>query len=893
MAVGVVRAQLPQARLSTIIPPGGKIGTDVEITASGADLDEASGMRFSHAGITAKLKTASPAVFTVSVGKDVPAGVYECRIVGKFGISNPRAFAVGDQNEVIARPGITSAATALDAAIGSVITGTIDNNASAFFKLTLKAGQRVLFHCVAREIDSPLEPVMVLLDASGHELDHARRTALIDFTAPADGNYILKLHDAIYRGSSEYLYRLSVGTAPHIDFVMPPCGMPGTRGLFVVYGRNLPGGTSANIKAADGKPLEQLAVQIDIPADSVSTQRLTSSSFVNPAETVLDGFEYRLPSADGISNPVLITYASGAVVGEVAKRSAGQAQALSAPCEVAGQFYPRGDKDWYTFNVKKGDAYWIEVISSRLSVPSDPFMVVQSVAKSPKGETASDVQEVYDVDASIGGVDFKTSTRDPVWKLAASADGTYRVMVRDLFNESGDDPARIYRLAVRPERPDFRLVAMAVAPPPVAKDSKEVPVSSTLLRRGGTLPIRVMAHRRDGFAGEIKLETRGLPAGVSAAAAKIDAGANAGMVLLSAADNAAAWAGAISIVGTANIGGAEVLREARGASVVRTVADPANEMVFSRMTRDIAIAVGDEAEPLAIAGAEEKVFEGAVGTKVAIPLKIARPGEFKAALKLKAVGPAFLAAMKEIDVAAAADKGTLEIDTAALKIPVGAYQLYLQTQTAGKYQRNPPGAKAAEDAKTASEKAAADLAAQVKKLNEAKAPLAAAAAASGTESKKLADAVAGLAGLVAPAQAAVTAAQQKQAAAKAASDKEPAKAELKTALAEADKALAEATAKLKSATDAKEAVEKLAAAAADKAKKDAEASAAAEKAATEATAKSAEAEKAKVAAVAKIKELAAKDVTATFYSKPILLKIVTPPPATQPTTKPTTQPVKK
>jgi len=345
--------------------------------------------------------------------------------------------------------------------------------------------------------------------------------------------------------------------------------------------------------------------------------------------------------------------------------------------------------------------------------------------------------------------------------------------------------------------------------------------------------------------------------------------------------------------GTANISGAEVLREARGATVVRNVADPANEMVFSRMTREIAIAVGDEVEPLAIAGAEEKVFEAAVGTKLAIPLKIVRPAEFKAALKLKAIGPALLAAMKEIDVAAAVDKGSLEIDTAVLKIPVGAYQLYLQTQSAGKYQRNPAQAKAAEDDKTASEKAAADLAAEVKKLNDAKAPLAAAASASAAESKKLADAVGGLAGLIAPAQAALTTAQQSQATAKAAFDKEPAKPELKKALEEADKTLADATARLKSATDAKDAVEKLAAAAAEKSKKDAEASAAAQKAAADATAKSSEAEKTKTAAIAKAKEMVAKDVTATFYSKPILFRIVTAPPATQPTTKPTTQPAKK
>src|SRR4051794_24282584 len=87
LMAAVVRAELPQAKLNTVIPPGGKLGTDVEVTASGADLDEASGLRFSHPGIVAKVKTASPAVFTVSISKDVAVGVYECRIVGKFGIS--------------------------------------------------------------------------------------------------------------------------------------------------------------------------------------------------------------------------------------------------------------------------------------------------------------------------------------------------------------------------------------------------------------------------------------------------------------------------------------------------------------------------------------------------------------------------------------------------------------------------------------------------------------------------------------------------------------------------------------------------------------------------------------------------------------------------------------
>src|SRR5947207_8909768 len=303
--LGVLCAQLPQARLNTIFPAGGKVGGDVEITATGADLDEAAGLRFSHPGIVAKLKTAEPAVFTVTIGKDVPVGVYEARVIGRFGVRNPRAFAVGDRPEMNAKGGNTAVASAIEVALGTVVNGAVEANAESHFKIAMKAGQRTLIRCSGREIDSKLEPVMVLSDAAGKELEHSRRTGLIDFTAAADGAFILKIHDAVYRGGADFFYRLSVGTGPHIDFVMPPCGVSGTRAMFVVYGRNLPGGTSANLKAADGKPLEQLAVQMDIPSDSVSLQRLSTSTLVGAGDSALDGFEYRVAGAEGASNPVL------------------------------------------------------------------------------------------------------------------------------------------------------------------------------------------------------------------------------------------------------------------------------------------------------------------------------------------------------------------------------------------------------------------------------------------------------------------------------------------------------------------------------------------------------------------------------------------------------------
>jgi hypothetical protein len=86
-----VLAELPSARLLTIFPAGGKAGSTVEVTVTGRDLDESKRIWASHPGISAVLK--SPNTFTVRIGADVPPGTYDLCVIGKFGVSNPRAFA--------------------------------------------------------------------------------------------------------------------------------------------------------------------------------------------------------------------------------------------------------------------------------------------------------------------------------------------------------------------------------------------------------------------------------------------------------------------------------------------------------------------------------------------------------------------------------------------------------------------------------------------------------------------------------------------------------------------------------------------------------------------------------------------------------------------------------
>lgn len=664
-------AELPVIRLDTIAPPGGKAGSEVEVGITGADLDEAKSLHFSHPGITAEPKDKR---FVVKIAANVPPGVYDVRATGLLGISNPRAFVVGDLPQAAKAGANSTPETAIELPVDSIVTGATTASVADYFKFSAKKGQRVLADCDAGELDSRLSPVLTLLDAAGHELETSRRGGLLDFTAPADGNYLLKVHDLAFAGGPDHFYRLALTTAPHIDFVFPPCGKPGEKGKFTLYGRNLPGGTPANVKGDDGKPLEKLETEIDVPmAGDPHVDGLR-----NPAAAALDGFSYRF-STPHASNAIFIGFANEPVVVEHEPNSKpGEAQKITPPCEVVGQFFPAGDADFYTFDAKKGEVWWIETISQRLDLPTNPFVLIQ--------RDTADVQEAYGADTNIGGVRFSTASNDPAVRFEAKEDGTYRVKVCDLFGNSRNDPRNVYRLVIRKESPDFRLAAIA-EPPPEKKDDRKADPYSTLLRADGTTAIKVLAFRRDGFAGEIELHAEDLPAGVTCQPTKIASGANEGVVLLTSAEKPERWAGAIRVIGKAKLGDKELVREARGGAVCWTVADANVDAVRPRLARDIPLAVSAaEPAPVSVVATEDKRWEIPAGGKIEIPLKVTRRGEFKEALKLKPTGAPGLDAAKEIEVAANAATTTATIDLATAKIPSGEYTVHFQAQTKGKFR---------------------------------------------------------------------------------------------------------------------------------------------------------------------------------------------------------------
>ncbi len=672
-----LNAQLPATRLQNVTPAGGKIGSVTGVSVVGADLDELKQLWFSHPGITAALKSTNR--FEITVTRDVPPGIYDVRAVGKHGASNPRAFAVGALLELKESDNSADRPQAIE--LGTTINGQCEANTVDYFRFTAKKGQRILARCETRTLDSRLEPVMSIYDRQGRDVSRSRG-GLVDFSPVEDGEFTLRLHDVIYRGGADFFYRLSIGMFPHVDYVLPGAAELEPKLMFVLHGRNLPGSKIADSKLLPVLESSELLLARNDP-------RLTKPLFTMPAQAALDLQAYRVSTDQGVSDPVLIHFPRAASVLEnEPNQSPDSASKLEVPFEVSGQFSVPGDRDWYSFEAKKGSVYWIEVISQRLGLPSDPLVLVQYL--SAKG--AVDVLELNDSEANIGGPEFNATHRDPTGRFEAKEDGTYLVQVRNLFSQPRGIASPVYFLSIRHPSPDFRLVALPATPLPVKKDAKDVAVTATALRRGETLPIKVIALRRDGFNGPIDLTVQGLPPGVSAMPARIEAGKTSTLIFLHASNECASAVAPVLIRGHAMMGVVGLTNDARAVSVTWTVTDPGAELVQSRASHEYVVSTIAEIFPVRLNAANGLTNHAITGTKIKFPLSLASDGEITGPLKLKAVGIAGLESAKEFELDPKSTNAVYEVDLAQQKLGPGTYTFALQglaTMKAGKGEKKP------------------------------------------------------------------------------------------------------------------------------------------------------------------------------------------------------------
>jgi hypothetical protein len=733
-----VRAQLPSTTLSVLQPPGGKIGTTFEVAvAVGDNADGAERLLFSHPGIKAVAKSEPsalfpgerdvvPGKFMVAVAADVPPGIYDARLAGPLGVSNPRGFAIDVNNEI--REGIDNrtAEKAQVIEVGSIVSGNCDADKEDWYKFPAKQGTRVLIDVQAQRIDSKTDATLVLYDAAGRELarcrDFHRRDPFIDFVVPGDGDYFVKVYDFVYAGGSDYFYRLAVHSNAYLDFAFPPVVRRGEKNKLTIYGRNLPGGSTSDV-VVQGRPLERLDVTVDVPAKESSDQRAAPSP-VRAVEALSDGREFRLQTPAGPTNAVLLGYTSLPIVAEAEPNNTlEKTPTVTLPCEVVGQFFPRGDVDAVQFEAKKGEVVVIEVLAQRQGFISDPWLLVQRVTKDAAGKTVlTDLNEVDDNATNIGATAFDAATSDPYYRLSVSQDGTYRVVVRDLHGNSRGEARLMYRLVLRKPQPDFRIIAMPVT---IAKGSNNTSgvgyrSAGVFLRSGEVSPFTVMASRIDGFDGPIQLSVEGLPPGVTVPEIILGAKSDMTPLTISVPENSKPWQGTIRIFGRATIDGREVRHEARAGAILAPGSN--KRSAEARMAQEFALGLGgNETMPCLVQAGDGKTVRVERGSKATVPVKMIRRGDFQGSVTLTPIGLPSYAKAATVVVGEKEMTLTIEVDKSA---PLGELTFAISGVIPKyNYTRNKNDI---DDAAKRTEAAAQAAAALAKEIDRAKAQAAAA-----------------------------------------------------------------------------------------------------------------------------------------------------------------------
>jgi hypothetical protein len=94
------------------------------------------------------------------------------------------------------------------------------------FRIAAKKGEVWDFNLVAREIRSPLDGILRLLNAKGEQLAAAddnggRPDSYFRFTIPEDGDYLVEVTDHLRQGGPTYLYRVEIShPRPAVDVVL-------------------------------------------------------------------------------------------------------------------------------------------------------------------------------------------------------------------------------------------------------------------------------------------------------------------------------------------------------------------------------------------------------------------------------------------------------------------------------------------------------------------------------------------------------------------------------------------------------------------------------------------------------------------------------------------------
>ncbi|MBN1360383.1 MAG: PPC domain-containing protein [Sedimentisphaerales bacterium] len=456
---------------------------------------------------------------TVTVQVTVPPsaqpGARELRLVTPTGVSNPLVFEVGQLPELRETEGETDRAVVeTNVTLPAIVNGRIMPGGVDRFRFQASKGTHLVATVAARELIPYLadavpgwfQATLALYDRQGNELAYDddfrfHPDPVLHFEIPEDGEYVVEVKDAIYRGREDFVYRLSVGELPFLTSIFPLGGPAGAKIVVETVGWNLP---TASLT------VETRGQDAGVQMVSMCKDGQVSNGVPFALDTLPEGLEFEPNNRED------------------------EAQAVTLPVIVNGCIDSPGDWDVFRFQGRAGERFVAEVLARRLDSPLDSLLRLTD---------AAGTQLAFNDDHNDKGSGLNTHHADSYLNVALPADGTYYVHLGDAQQKGGQ--AYAYRLRLGAPRPGFTL---RVAP------------ATVNARAAATVPLTVYALRQDGFSGDIALALKDAPDGFALSGGWVPAGQDEIRITLTVPPTPSPEPVALRLEGRASIEGREMVR---------------------------------------------------------------------------------------------------------------------------------------------------------------------------------------------------------------------------------------------------------------------------------------------------------------------------------------------
>jgi hypothetical protein len=682
--------------INSVAPLGVSRGAAVEMTVEGLNLAGASAVYFSEPGIQARilrvkelpdlpdvrlgsngtpstidlgpLPPRNQVTLELEISPDAEIGPVGFRLQTPLGTSPEARFVIEPYyGESPDREPNDSPEEAFESYQPTILVGAVSRPGDLdYYKLTVKAGEQLVFENTAAMLNSSLQPVVALYDAGLNLLREfggqgGREAQRFAYRFEEAGTYYVRVSDYQSGGSARHFYRILAGNFPIAVSAFPLGLRKGESAEIALAGHNLGAGKAA-VKG-EPSPEDERAVIFRPQTPSGSAFNQVKLALGEEPEIAVSGSHTSLSAAQPITPPVTVNgkmlsaehnFRFRARKGEKLVFDVAAARLGSELDSIVEVLHPDGKPveratlraAWETsVTLRDHDSAsagiritaWDGLQVGDTVLVGSELLEVEAMPRTPDDDmrfTAFDGQRqalldtspeahaldapVYKVQIHPAGAQF-ASNGLPVVRLSYRNDDGgpgYGKDSRLRFTAPADGEYIVrlrdvrghkgepyaYRVTVRPPRPDFQLS--------VTPRNPNVP-------RGGRIPVTVTALRLDDFDGPIEVSLEGLPAGLTSGKGIIAPGQVSTTLLLSAGDSAAIeGAVPLRVTGRAQIDGRLVAHAADPADELKLIAlMPRPDIIMTSETTEVVLEPGGTAE-VAVAISRNNQYGGRVPVEV-------------------------------------------------------------------------------------------------------------------------------------------------------------------------------------------------------------------------------------------------------------------------------------